>query len=475
MRYRIGQYWPVARRGLTFAVLFQVLLSTLSGSVRADDKAACFNGPEVDKVVACQRVIATGGLLAIDLAKAYNNLGIGHSAQNSWEPAAEAFTNALRLLPSFEPAIANRAMLFRDKGNTEFALKELDRAIAINGRYAFAFYHRAITHKLRGDLDKAIADFDRVLALRPGDKAATEGRRQVMAALAERDRSKPVARQAATTTPQANAADPILTAPKVTAAMLRAHLLPRLLQLPQVKAVEPIAEGVLKIVTTDGRTIEMGLQNLLDGLNQDPSSRPTRIAEALGLIGGSVARAMPDQQTKEAFLAALMPVIKNRSFVDEVAKRTGTTARPLLHRPLAGDIVVVVGFDEPKGIRMLQMDDGKIHGVDDAAMFEQANKNLKKRLSSLKLVESGAIKIVDFDTSYNVSLLVIDEIWSAVAPGAEDDVVVALPSRDALIIGSAKDPASVGGLRRIVAMPNQAYPISTQLLRRQGKGWVVLE
>ncbi|MGH6814084.1 MAG: hypothetical protein ACREC6_00105, partial [Hyphomicrobiaceae bacterium] len=103
----------------------------------------------------------------------------------------------------------------------------------------------------------------------------------------------------------------------------------------------------------------------------------------------------------------------------------------------------------------------------------EAIANLARQLSSLKVLADGPLRMVDFDDNYNASLLVLDAVWASIAPDWEDDLVVAVPARDSLVYTSVKDAAAVEALRKFAAQSDLPYPITSKLLRRKDKGWVV--
>jgi len=277
-----------------------------------------------------------------------------------------------------------------------------------------------------------------------------------------------------------SARDPVPTAPAISAAVLRKHMIPALKTLPKVRAVKVIDEMTLDLEIEGGRTVTVGLANLLDNLNRDPGERERYLTEALGLIISIIDKPSAGHQvTREQFAAALVPVIKNTeyraAFDATVAQTSGKGAPPLLYRPIAGDVILVVGLDEAKGPQILQSGRGKPFALSDEEMFEQATRNLAQRVTSLRVVAMGPLRMIEFDPNYNASLLAVDAVWASIAPEGEDDLIVAVPARDTLAYTSVKDKEAVEALREFAALPNLPYAITTELLCRKDKGWVVFK
>lgn len=85
-------------------------------------------------------------------------------------PRIKAFINSKLLSPSFEPDDSVRqfhfalALLEQDRLND--AIQAFDRAIRLDGKFAFAYAQRALAMIAKGDLGKAISDLTQAIKLR---------------------------------------------------------------------------------------------------------------------------------------------------------------------------------------------------------------------------------------------------------------------------------------------------------------------
>lgn len=64
-------------------------------------------------------------------------------------------------------AFNNRGLAYYDKGDLTRAIADYDQAIRLKPDYATAFYKRGLVYLAKGDLTRAIADFDQAIRLKP--------------------------------------------------------------------------------------------------------------------------------------------------------------------------------------------------------------------------------------------------------------------------------------------------------------------
>jgi hypothetical protein len=177
------------------------------------------------------------------------------------------------------------------------------------------------------------------------------------------------------------------------------------------------------------------------------------------------------------FKPSLLLALKSSSYVAEFAAKARAQGKPdakLLHKTLAGDVIVVPVEDRPTISRFLAVGDGRRFGLSDKDVFDAALQNLIKRAAKVELRELGPVRVLSFEADYNASLLLVRDVWSSV-PDLPADLVVAVPARDIVAFGDGGDPDAMAGLRRIAAMPADGFPITKRLLRRVDGRWSVAE
>jgi lipoprotein NlpI len=93
-----------------------------------------------------------------------------------YERAIRDFDRALALDPGLVAAWRQRALAHRGKGDYERALADLEQAILLAPSDPRFYTDRGVTYELLGDYTNAIRDFSRAIAFRPNHTTALEAR-----------------------------------------------------------------------------------------------------------------------------------------------------------------------------------------------------------------------------------------------------------------------------------------------------------
>ena len=83
------------------------------------------------------------------------------------EKALEDFNRAIRIDPTHQDGYLGRADTLNTMGRYEEALRDYDKALEINPSLANAYVNRAIAYSHLGEYEKAIADYEKGLELNP--------------------------------------------------------------------------------------------------------------------------------------------------------------------------------------------------------------------------------------------------------------------------------------------------------------------
>ncbi len=226
------------------------------------------------------------------------------------------------------------------------------------------------------------------------------------------------------------------------------------------------------VVMAGGTEMRFGLARLSAQLNAEPDAAGRQrgfdsLLQKLDRVAANGDPNKPSPAEIARFRDALLPVLKNRSYVEEfaaLARKQGVPEGKLLHLPLAGDVIVVPAQDLPRITRFVSVGEGRRYGLSDADVFEAALANLERRARTFDILVRGAIRAFDFKPpDYTVSLLLLPNPWKYI-PRLPKTVVIAMPGRSVLAFGDGDDPQAVVALRAIAAMKDD-YPVSRMLFR----------
>jgi lipoprotein NlpI len=109
-------------------------------------------------------------------AGALTSAGVTHLQMREYERAIRDFDRALALEPGLVVAWRQRALAYRSKGDYERALADFEQAILLAPSDARLYTDRGVAYELLGDYPNAIRDFNRAIAFKPNHASAIEGR-----------------------------------------------------------------------------------------------------------------------------------------------------------------------------------------------------------------------------------------------------------------------------------------------------------
>src|SRR5215831_5231741 len=98
--------------------------------------------------------------------------------------AVERSMKSIRLDPNYALPYNNRGNAYKDKGEYDRAIADLDAAIRLNPNYAKAYNDRGVVYASKRDYIRAIADYDQALTSDLDDPHLTEVRQNREPALA---------------------------------------------------------------------------------------------------------------------------------------------------------------------------------------------------------------------------------------------------------------------------------------------------
>lgn len=171
-------------RALAVMVLASGLASSMAwGSAEAAPLEHCVKAEEAYQagnheleIEYYTRCIDEDGPKGVKLAIALNNRGVARLVVGDSDSAIEDYDRALALDPNYAIAQTNRGMARLAKGAFVQALRDYDMAIELDPAYAPAYANRCWLFGFMGYGDTALADCDESLRLNPDDAATLDSR-----------------------------------------------------------------------------------------------------------------------------------------------------------------------------------------------------------------------------------------------------------------------------------------------------------
>lgn len=220
----------------------------------------------------------------------------------------------------------------------------------------------------------------------------------------------------------------------------------------------------LKVTTADGRPSTSFLDNAYDMYRQDPRAKKdvihrfvTARLEAITRIGDGVDS------------ARIVPVIKDRPWLEETRQallsRGAKQVPEYVHEDFSQDLIILYAEDSPKNIRYLVPKDLETAKIDRAGIRQLACKNLKDLLPKIEQRGANGLYILTAGGDYEASLLLLDSIWTNTQIEVKGDIVVAIPTRDLLLVTGSQDREGIEKVKRMVkeASNGGAYRLTQKL------------
>ncbi len=218
------------------------------------------------------------------------------------------------------------------------------------------------------------------------------------------------------------------------------------------------------------------LDNAYAAYTQSPTERDEIVRHY-----ATSALAMDTPTASPATAGTIVPVIRSSSYLagisGEIARLGGDPAADLpVHEPLNGELTVMYVIDTPTSMAFLLPSQLPEFGVSPKELRARAIDNLVETLPPLEVRTGDGILMIIADGNYESSLLLLDSLWAPGGLPLEGELVVAVPTRDVLLITRRDDAASVARVRGAAEelATTGTYAISPQLFVRKDGSWVVL-
>ena len=112
-------------------------------------------------------------------ASAFTSAGVSHLQKGEYDHAIRDFDRAIALQPGLVVAWRNRGLAHKGKGDYDRALADYEQALVFAPTDARIYNERGLAYAGMSDFPNAIADFNRAIALKPDQEAAIKNRGRI--------------------------------------------------------------------------------------------------------------------------------------------------------------------------------------------------------------------------------------------------------------------------------------------------------
>jgi uncharacterized protein YtpQ (UPF0354 family) len=201
----------------------------------------------------------------------------------------------------------------------------------------------------------------------------------------------------------------------------------------------------LTIKETDGLVRNIQLNNAYNEYKLDPQRFDDLVATFSAIFSQSAGKEAGLDRTR------IIPVIKDRPWLDELhntLKAKGVAQQHLADR-FNDELVIVYAQDDPNRMRYLTTQED--FGLSREELRSLAIANLKRVLPKIEMGRVGDVALMSAGGNYEASLLLIDDIWSSGQIQVNGDIVVAIPTRDVLLVTGSRSRSGLKLVRELTA------------------------
>lgn len=175
----------------------------------------------------------------------------------------------------------------------------------------------------------------------------------------------------------------------------------------------------------------------------------------------------------------IVPVIKDETGFQQHRESTralgGAVEERICFEPLNGQLYVIYAVDTGKSLAYLPPSRINPSGLPMESIRKQAVDNLMTLLPELTIQGQDGIYLVSADGTYEASLLLFDHLWTPENFEIDGEIVVAIPSRDILIVTGSQAPENLlkMQLSSQEVCRKSSYALTNDMFIRKNDGWAL--
>jgi uncharacterized protein YtpQ (UPF0354 family) len=234
----------------------------------------------------------------------------------------------------------------------------------------------------------------------------------------------------------------------------------------KIEILEPLQ---LRITDPKGIDSTAFLDNAYRQYQANPDAREEIIEQH--------ARSIVEMSVDAPLLATnIVPIIKDLAWLEEtnraLQQRGGEKMGERVYEALNDVLVVVYAEDTPTNIRYFSPEMLAKAGVGRDQLRALAVENLRRLLPKVEFHKGELFTMLTAGGNYEASLLLLDDLWTGGGLEVDGEIVVAVPSRDVLLVTGSKNKEGIAQLRDAAAelFDEGSYTLTKELfVYRKGK------
>jgi uncharacterized protein YtpQ (UPF0354 family) len=189
----------------------------------------------------------------------------------------------------------------------------------------------------------------------------------------------------------------------------------------------------------------------------DYQATPANKADIIKRYTESFVESFHSTATSDAIdTTRIVPVIKDKAYLQEVrdnlrARGADVSKMNQVSEDYNSELVIVYAEDTPTSMRFFNADDLKKTGLQISDLRPLAVTNLLRLVPDIKIEGSDGTYMVTAGGDYEACLVLARSLWEGGRMKVEGDYVVAIPTRDLLLVTGSGNKAGVQKLREIAA------------------------
>lgn len=235
--------------------------------------------------------------------------------------------------------------------------------------------------------------------------------------------------------------------------------------------VEIVNDLELRVTTADGKQSTAFLNNAYDVCVHNPGATDKVIEQ---FVAASADTALTLEERVDR--TRIVPVIKDAAWLQETRQamldRGAKELKDNVYEPFSSELVIVYAEDLPRNIRYITPENMEEAGISRDELRVLACANLKRLIPKIERMGSNGLYMLTAGGDYEASLLLLDTIWAGMQAEVQGEVVVAVPTRDLLIVTGSENPGGLKKVREVAmdAWKTGAYRLTPNLfVYRNGK------